>query len=394
MNIKSIHFNFQGKMVPRTDLEKRILDSIESFPVTAILGPRQCGKTTMARSITGNFESLYLDLEDPRDYARIAQSPMHVLESQRGLIVLDEIQRLPDIFPILRVLSDRKPNLRKFLILGSASPHLTRNASETLAGRISFIDISGFSIPDVGDKNWEKIWLRGSFPRAYLAKSDDESHQWKENFIRTFLERDIPQMGISIPSASLRRFWTMTAHYQGQVWNGSEFARSIGATEPTARRYIDILTDAYVVRQLQPWYENLKKRQVRSPKIFIRDSGMLHALLNLPGKMILSHPKLGASWEGFIIEQILEISNTREAYFWATHAGAELDLLLFKSGKRIGFEIKYSDAPIRTKSMVIALDDLKLDQIFVIYPGTGSYTIDKKIRVIGMDDLSIILRKL
>jgi len=374
-------------MIARNTLENRIVDSLESNPITALLGPRQCGKTTIAKSIavqTTNHS--FFDLENPTDYASMTQSPMIQLESTEGLVVLDEIQRLPDLFPILRVLADRASDKRKFLILGSASPNLTKGASESLAGRISFVDMSGFNLNDLGQEKWMKLWMRGSYPRAYLAKTEKECYSWRENYIRTFLERDIPQMGIGIPSAALRRFWTMTAHYHGQIWNGSEFARSIGATEPTARKYIDILTDAYVVRQLQPWYENLKKRQVKSPKVYIRDSGILHALLNLPENKIFSHPKLGGSWEGFIIEQILELTNTRESYFWATHAGAELDLLIFKNGQRIGFEIKYTDAPTRTKSMTIAQQDLNLDKLYVIYPGKESYLLDKRIQVIGIGE--------
>lgn len=394
MNIKSWYFNFQDIVIPRIALQKRIIDSLGSSPITALLGPRQCGKTTIAKFISNQQKSIIYDLENPADYASITQSPMLLLESREGLIVLDEVQRVPEIFPVLRVLADRKKENRKFLILGSASPNLTKEASESLAGRISFIDMSGFNITDIGEDNWMKAWMRGSFPRSYLANNENISHNWRENFIRTFLERDIPQMGISIPAAALRRFWTMTAHFHGQVWNGSEFARSIGATEPTARRYLDLLTDSYVIRQLQPWYENLKKRQVKSPRIYVRDSGILHTLLSLAEDKILSHPKLGASWEGFIIEQILEISNTREAYFWATHSGAELDLLIFKGGKRIGFEIKYSDAPTRTKSMSIAKKDLNLDQLYVIYPGSQSYPVDKQIQVVGINDLLKILKQI
>ena len=381
-------------MIDRFALQNRILDSLESNPITAILGPRQCGKTTIARSLAKQTINTFYDLENPSDYSSLTQSPMLQLESNEGLIVLDEVQRIPALFPILRVLADKTSENRKFLILGSASPNLTKEASESLAGRISFVDMSGFSLNDLGYENWKKLWLRGSFPRAYLANTEKESYSWRENYIRAFLERDIPQMGISIPSAALRRFWTMTAHYHGQIWNGSEFARSIGATEPTARRYIDLLTDAYVVRQLQPWHENLKKRQVKSPKVFIRDTGILHTLLNLPDNKILSHPKLGGSWEGFIIEQILELTNSREAYFWATHAGAELDLLIFKGGRRIGFEIKYSDAPTRTRSMTIAQQDLNLDLLYVIYPGNKSYLLDKHIQVIGLGDLNSILERI
>jgi predicted AAA+ superfamily ATPase len=381
-------------MIDRPALLKRIYDSLESYPITALLGPRQCGKTTMAKLITAQIKHTFFDLENPTDYSSLMQSPLLQLESYEGLIVLDEVQRIPEIFPILRVLADKQNDMRNFLILGSASPNLTKVASESLAGRISFIDMSGFSLQDLGSKYWKNLWFRGSFPLSFLADNDKISHSWRENYIRTFLERDIPQMGIQIPSSALRRFWTMTAHYHGQVWNGSEFARSIGATEPTARRYIDILTDAYVVRQLHPWYENLRKRQVKSPKIFVRDSGILHSLLNLPENNILNHPKLGGSWEGFVIEQILEATNSREAYFWATHSGAELDLLLFRGGKRIGFEIKYSDAPSRTRSMSIAMEDLHLDRLYIIYPGKRSYPIDNRIQVAGISNLLEITKNI
>jgi uncharacterized protein len=374
-------------LLQRNDLEKQIVDSLESSPITILLGPRQCGKTTIARLIAEKRKSYFFDLENPSESAGLHQSPMLTLESLEGLIVLDEIQRVPGLLPVLRVLADRAETKANFLILGSASPQLIKQASESLAGRLSFVDMSGFSIRDFGVANWKKAWMRGTFPRSYLAKSENHGQKWREDFIRTFLERDIPQMGITIPAAVLQRFWTMTAHYHGQVWNGSEFARSIGATEPTARKYVDILSDAYVVRQLQPWHENLKKRQVKSPKIYIRDSGILHTLISLKGNQILSHPKLGASWEGFIIEQILDLTKTRGGYFWATHSGAELDLFIIKSGKRIGFEIKYTDAPSRTRSMTIAQNDLKLDRLYVIYPGTQSFQIDKKIQAVGIGDL-------
>ncbi len=378
-------------MIPRILLQKQIHKSIRENPITALLGPRQCGKTTIAKTIASDQKSTFFDLENPADHSSLSHSPMLRFESLEGLIILDEIQRIPELFPILRVVADQKNTNRKILILGSASPGLMKNASETLAGRISFIDMTGFSLLEIGYENWKKLWLRGFFPLSYLGSNNEASSNWRENFIRTFLERDIPQMGINIPSSALRRFWTMTAHYHGQVWNGSEFARSMGVTEPTARKYIDILTGAYVVRQLQPWHENIRKRQVKSPKVFIRDPGILHSLLSLPGESILSHPKLGASWEGFVIEEILEITRCQDAYFWGTHAGAELDLMIFKNGKRIGFEVKYSDAPKRTRSMLTALQDLGLHHLYVVSPGTQSYPLDKKITVIGIRQLSEIL---
>jgi len=377
--------------IDRKILKAQIENSIKDFPVTALLGPRQCGKTTIARIISKNIECTFFDLEDPSDVTALSSSPMLALESLTGLVILDEVQRMPELFPILRVLADRTDGKSKFLILGSASSTLVRGVSESLAGRISFIDMSGFNLLDLGVSNWKKLWLKGSFPDSYLSDTDDRSFKWRANFIRTFLERDIPQFGISIPANSLRRFWTMVGHYHGQIWNGSEFARSIGASEPTAKKYLDILTDAYVVRQLLPWHENLKKRQVKSPKVYVRDSGILHSLLSLEKGQIFSHPKLGASWEGFVIEQILDIFSIREAYFWATHGGAELDLLVNLKGKRIGFEVKYNDAPARTRSMISAMKDLSLHYLYVIYPGNKGYNLDKNIRVMGIEELSTML---
>ena len=322
-------------LLKRQRLFESIERSLSQAPVTALLGPRQCGKTTISRMVSKGKEALYFDLEDPIDFLRLSGSPKITLEQVKGLIIIDEIQRAPQLFPILRVLIDREEPPSHFLILGSASPQLIRHASESLAGRIAFIDMAGFTLEETGSEHLQTLWLRGGFPRSYLAVSEKSSFQWRQDFIRTFLERDIPQLGISIPAESLRRFWTMLSHYHGQVWNGSEFARSIGATEPTARRYLDILSGAFVVRQLQPWFENIKKRQVKSPKVYISDSGLLHALLQLEGDNILSHPKLGASWEGFIIGQLTGIIKA-PCYFWGTYAGAELDMFTVLKGKRKG----------------------------------------------------------
>ncbi len=377
-------------MIDRPHYISRIETALRHNPVVAMLGPRQCGKTTLSRVIARQRKCEYFDLEDPVDLSRLS-SPLLALGDLSGLIIIDEVQRKPELFEILRVLVDRPQTEAKFLLLGSASPHLVRGVSESLAGRLAFVDMSGFDVREVRLENFSILWSRGSFPRSYLAPSDKTSYRWRNDFIKTFLERDIPQLGISIPSLTLRRFWTMVAHYHGQVWNAAEFARSIGRSEATARRYLDILSGAFVIRQLQPWYENLKKRQVKSPKIYIRDSGLLHTLLSLPkSDGILMHPKLGASWEGFAIEQVLAITEIQDAYFWATHAGAELDLLVFKDGKRLGFEIKYSDAPKITKSMLIATDDLKLDKIYIIYPGRKSYPLDKHIYVMSILDIDSI----
>lgn len=371
-----------------------IQSRLRDYPVVALPGPRQAGKTTLARLLAGNLpdtEIHHFDLESPADLARLT-NPELMLSSLRGLVILDEIQRMPELYPVLRVLADRPDLPARFLILGSASPALVQGASETLAGRISFIDVSGFSLTELGTGFLEQRWWRGGFPRAYLARDDEAARQWHEDFFRTFLERDIPQLGINIPATTLRRFWTMVAHYHGQILQVSELARSLGTSEPTARRYLDILCGTYVVRQLPPWFENLKKRQVKAPKVYIRDSGILHALLGIPNRnSLLSHPKLGASWEGFAMEQILSLSGDREAYFWATHGGAELDLLLFHQGKRLGFEFKYSEKPGTSKSMRVAESDLNLDHLHVVHPGPHSFPLDEKISATSLPDVLSLL---
>jgi hypothetical protein len=373
-------------MLKRQELEEKIQKAIRRSPVTALLGPRQCGKTTLARRIA-EAGAEYFDLESPADQARL-QNPQLVLEGLKGLVILDEIQRMPSLMPLLRVLADRKPLPARFLILGSASPDLIKNSSESLAGRVEFVDMAGFSVDEVGLGDYERLWMRGGFPDSFLAGNDEHSWSWRENFIRTFLERDLPQLGVQIPSQVLRKFWTMVAHYHGQKWNGSEIAGSLGIGHATVRRHLDLLTGAFVIRQLPPWFENLGKRVVKSPKVFIRDSGLLHCLLNIPDKPALeSHPKLGASWEGFVLEQLIGWAGERNAYFWGTHGGAELDLLLLVKGKRYGFEIKYSEAPATTKSMHVALGDLKLDRLWVVYPGNKSFAMDKKIECLSLKDM-------
>ena len=378
--------------IERTRLIKLIGDAIKRSPITAILGPRQCGKTTISRDIASRTEqTTFFDLEDPVGYQQLISAPKLALESLKGLIIIDEIQRMPELFPILRVLADRSDHPARFLILGSASPDLIKKSSETLAGRISYIDMTGFTLDEISGSKVNKLWLRGGFPRSFLASEDSDSYAWRNDFIRTFLERDIPQLGISIPSQALRRFWTMLAHYHGEIWNGSEIGRSLGVSEPTTRKYLDILSNAYVVRQLQPWHENLKKRQVKATKVFIRDSGLLHNLLTLQENTILSHPKLGASWEGFVIEQIISFTGSQNYYFWSTHAGAELDLLIFMKGRRIGFEIKYTDAPKVSRSMHIAIKDLKLDQLQLVFPGKKSYPLSAQINALSISDLEAFL---
>ncbi len=329
----------------------------------------------------------FFDLEDPADQQQL-NTPQLTLGRLSDLVIIDEIQRKPQLFEILRVLADRPDSTTRFLILGSASPDLMKGASESLAGRIGFVDLSGLDLSETGYDTRDQLWSRGGFPRSFLSLDDKASSHWREAFLRTFLERDIPQFGISIPAESLRRFWTMVAHYHGQIWNAAEFARSLGTSENTARRYLDILAGSYMVRVLPPWFENLKKRQVKAPKVYIRDSGILHALLQLPTlQTLMGHPKLGASWEGFALEQVLQAINTRDAYYWATHAGAELDLLVFQSGKRLGFEFKFSDAPSMTRSMHVALQDLTLDHLWVIYPGTKSFPLHEKVTAMPLSDV-------
>ena len=371
----------------RKNFEQRIFDSMERNPVTAILGPRQCGKTTIARRISELTPSVRIDLEDPADFELLSVSPKNFLEQQKRLVILDEVQRMPELFPILRVLADRPEMQQKFLLLGSASPDLMKNSSESLAGRIGFIDLTAFKLDEVGQENLQSLWLRGGFPRSYLAGSDEDSFQWREDFIRTFLERDINLLGFNIPPTTLRRFWVMLAHYHGQIWKASEFARSMGVSEPTVKRYLDILAGTFLVRQIQPWYENLGKRQVKSPKIYIRDSGILHTLLSLRNDQVINHVKVGASWESFIIEQILQKMDTRDYFYWRTHAGAELDLLVMKNGKRFGFEVKFSEKPQITRSMKQALTDLKLDAFYLVYPGKHSLQLDEKIRLVPASQL-------
>ena len=374
--------------IARPELIDRIMTGLASSPITALLGPRQCGKTTIARDIASQHSGAYFDLENPRDQARL-QNAQTILESLGGLIVLDEIQRQPELMPLLRVLADRRPLPARFLILGSASPTLMKGCSETLAGRAHFVSMNGFSLEEAGAEQSGALWVRGGFPDSFLAANDTASLKWREDFIQTFLERDLPLLGIGAPSPTLRRFWTMTAHYHGQTWNGTEIGASLGVSHQTSRRYVDSLTDAFVLRQLQPWFENTGKRVVKSPKVYVRDSGLLHALLGIPDLPSLqSHPKLGASWEGFVIEQILNWAGERNAYFWATHSRAELDLMVLAKGKRWGFEIKYQDAPKITKSMRIAMEDLQLERLWVVYSGQTGYLMDEKIECLPLAQLN------
>ncbi len=371
----------------RMALVQQVRRALKANPVTALYGPRQCGKTTLARQVAEGAGAEYFDLEDPVSQRRLSE-PMTALRRLRGLVVIDEVQRQPDLFPVLRVLADRRPLPARFLVLGSASPELLRQGSESLAGRIAFVEMGGFDLPEAGAKALWRLWWRGGFPRSFLARTDTESRAWQENFIRTFLERDIREYGVETPPVALRRMWSMLAHYHGQIWNASELSRSLGEAHTTVKRHLDLLTGALMVRQLQPWHENLGKRQVKSPKVYLRDSGLLHALLGVPSfRALEGHPKLGASWEGFAVEEIIHVAGERNVYFWATQAGAELDLLLTLGGQRYGVEIKYGDAPGMTKSMRTALEDLKLKRLFVVYPGTERYELDKRAVVVPLDQI-------
>ena len=375
-------------MITRPQELGRIRRALKRSRVVALIGPRQCGKTTLARQIVPPDSPNYFDLEDPTSLARLAE-PMTSLSTLRGVVVIDEVQRRPDLFPVLRVLADRKPLRARFLILGSASPALLRQSSESLAGRAETIPLSGFSLAEAGAKQQNRHWLRGGFPRAFLAHSNADSLAWRRQFIQTFVERDLPQLGINIPAQAMLRFWTMAAHYHGNIWSAAEPARSLGISEPTVRRYLDALTGLFMVRQLQPWHENLGKRQVKSPKIYVRDSGLLHQLLGIrTDKELLSHPKCGASWEGYAVEEALKHFQPDEAYFWATHQGAELDLLLFKDGRRLGVEIKRMDAPTLTPSMRIVLENLRLDRLVILYPGSTRYALAKRVEVLPLATLT------
>ncbi|MDU9050617.1 MAG: ATP-binding protein [Candidatus Electrothrix sp. Rat3] len=371
-------------MLARNDYLHQLEKAVRRSPVTSLLGPRQCGKTTLARFFSKNRQSRFFDLESRPDQQRL-QNPEMVLGNLTGLVVLDEIQIQPDLFSVLRVLVDRPDSKARFLILGSASPQIIKHASETLAGRAEFIELAGFDLTETGPESMDQLWVRGGFPRSYLAENNEDSEAWRQGFIRSFLERDIPQLGINVPATAMRRFWTMLAHFHGQTWNGSELGRSLGVSDKTVRSYLDILTGTFMVRQLQPWHENIKKRQVKSPKVYFRDSGLLHSLLSIPDSHALfGHPRCGASWEGFALEQILRIIRPEDAYFWATHSGAELDLFFLRHGKRFGVEFKLNEAPRITKSMHVALEDLKLDHLWVVYPGKESYPVHERITVAAL----------
>ena len=376
-------------MIQRQAWLNNIRTALVRSRIVTLIGPRQCGKTTLAREFLSEDSVNYFDLEDPVSLSRLDE-PMTALGSLKGLVVIDEVQRRPDLFPVLRVLVDRKSYEGRFLILGSASGELLRQSSETLAGRMETLTLSGFDLGELGYEYMAQHWLRGGFPLSYLAATDVDSMVWRKSFIQALLERDLPQWGVRSSSTALWRFWTMLAHYHGQTWNAAEPARAMGVSESTTRRYLDLLSDAFMVRQLQPWHANLRKRQVKSPKIYIRDSGLLHQLLGLGSEReLMTHPKLGASWEGYVIEAVLNSVRPDEAFFWATHQGAEIDLVLRTNGKLLGVECKRSDAPGMTPSIRIALEDLKLDAVAVIYPGRRRFTIAPGVEAVPLSDVAV-----
>lgn len=380
-------------LIQRNDYLNKIRMLLSNNPVVGLIGPRQVGKTTLAREIAKEYPvATFLDLEDPSVLARLID-PMLALQSLSGLVVIDEIQHLPDLFKVLRVLADEPNQDKKFLILGSASPVLLRQTSESLAGRIAYLEIQGFSLQEVGVQHLNKLWLQGSFPRSYLSSTVAASMSWRQQFIRTFLERDLPQLGINIPAITMRRFWMMLAHYHGQIWNASEFARAFGMSDKTVRNYLDILTSTFIVRQLAPWWENISKRQVKSPKIFLNDSGLLHALLGLETKEELEgHPKVGASWEGFAMNAVETKLNIQpeEMFYWNTHSGAELDLLIMRGNKRLGFEFKRTVAPTLSRSTHTAIEDLKLTHVYIINANKEIYPLASNVTAVGLSCLEDI----
>ena len=369
--------------LPRPRELEALRSKLRRAPITALLGPRQCGKTTLARSLAAEH---FFDLEDPRSLARLDQ-PQTALESLTGTVVIDEVQRRPELFPLLRVLADRRPDTR-FLLLGSASPTLVKEVSESLAGRVAYHDLGPLAVDETGAGEWRKLWLRGGFPRSYLSDGDSASALWREDFVRTHLERDIPALGISTPAETLRRFWVMVSHYHGQTLNLSELARSFGVSDHTVRRYLEILSGTFMIRLLPPWHANVGKRLVKAPRLYIRDSGLFHALHTIETHAQLeSHPKLGASWEGFAMEQAIRLLDVGHPYFWRTHSGAELDLVWQAHGALWGIEFKYQDAPRMTKSIRASMKDLPLRHLWIVYPGTERYRLDDAVSVVPVSEI-------
>jgi hypothetical protein len=380
-------------MLDRTLHRHAVLRLLKDYPVVALLGARQVGKTTLALDILGRRRGHRFDLEDTADYARLMDARL-ALADLEGLVVIDEVQRRPDLFQTLRVLADRRPLKTRFLVLGSASPDLLRQSSESLAGRIAFHTLDGFDLGEVGTRDLDRLWLRGGFPASFLARNDDASFAWRRNFVQTFIERDLPQLGVRIPAPTISRFWAMLAHYHAQTWNASEFARSFGVSDKTVRHYLDLLASAFVVQVLPPWHANLGKRQVKSPKVYIRDTGLLHALLDLRERRGLErHPKVGASWEAFALRQIVRRLGAlpEECYFWSVHSGAEIDLLWVRGRRRWGFEFKRTSSPALSRSLMNAVDELKLQRAFVVHAGEATFPLHKKVTALAvkrlLDDL-------
>ena len=368
-------------MIKRKYYLERLQQALKRSPIVALLGPRQCGKTTLARQLVSSKSSSYFDLEDPA-IALLMENPMTALSPLKGTVVIDEAQRQPGVFPVLRVLADREDKPARFLILGSASPDLSRQASESLAGRVEIIDMRGFDLSEIPAADKDSLWLRGGFPRSFLSDSDDDSLCWRRDFVRTFLERDLARYGFGMNPAVIGRFWSMVSHYHAQLWNGNEIAASLGIAPNTARSYLDALEQTFMIRRLQPWYENAGKRLVKTPKIYFRDSGLFHAIQGIAAATDLHvHPKLGASWEGFALEETLHALKPLTAYFYAVHSGAELDLFILHRGKRLGIEFKRQDAPKITRSMQTAMNDLKLDALWIVYPGDREYELSEQVTV-------------
>lgn len=377
-------------MIERIGSLEAVHTALRRAPVVSLLGPRQAGKTTLARQVVGDQPATWLDLESPLDLASLA-NPQTFLSPLRGLVVLDEIQQRPDLYSLLRVLVDRPDQPARFLILGSASPRIVRGVSQSLAGRVEFVELGGFTTTEVGFEAREALWLRGGFPLSYLAATEEDSLRWRESFIQTFLERDLPQLGFDLNPMAMRRLWTMLAHWHGGLLNASELGRAMGLSHRAVRHWIDLLAGAFVLRELGPWHVNVAKRQVKAPKLYLRDSGLLHALLGIEDRRgLFSHPKVGASWEGFCIEQVLDRFGSRNAWFWATHGGAELDLLLQLRGRFVGVEVKFSEQPRITRSMRIAIADLGLSHLYIIYPGSARIPLDDGITALGLNHLEAI----